>query len=112
MVLGAVLAQKQQGEFRVIMYASRSLTEVERRYSQTECEALAIVWAYLYGIKFHLVTDHKPLECLYSKKSRPPARIERWVLRMQGFDYTIGYKPGGENIADFLSRLSCCKSQE
>ena len=73
--LGAILAQKQQGEFRVIMYASRSLTEVERRYSQTECEALAIVWAYLYGIKFHLVTDHKPLECLYSKKSRPPARI-------------------------------------
>ena len=68
--LGAVLAQKQQGEFRVIMYASRSLTEVERRYSQTEREALAIVWAserfhiYLYGIKFHLVTDHKPLECL------------------------------------------------
>lgn len=75
--LGAVLAQKQQGEFMVIMYASRSLTDAERRYSQTEREALAIVWAcerfhtYLYGINFHLVTDHKPLECLYSKKSRP-----------------------------------------
>ena len=116
--LGAVLAQKQLGEFRVIMYASRSLTEVERRYSQTEREALAIVWAcerfhtYLYGIKFHLVTDHKPLECLYSKKSRPPARIERWVLRMQIFDYTVEYKPGSENIADSLSRLSCCQSQE
>ena len=65
------------------MYASHSLTAVERRYSQTEREALAIVWAcerfhtYLYGIKFYLVTNHKPLECLYSKKSRPPARIER-----------------------------------
>ncbi|XP_022792295.1 uncharacterized protein LOC111331444 [Stylophora pistillata] len=74
--LGAVLAQKQQGVFRVIMYASRSLTDAERRYSQTEREALAIVWAcerfhtYLYGIKFHLVTDHKPLECLYSKKQQ------------------------------------------
>ena len=116
--LGAVLAQKQQGEFRVIMYASRSLTEVERRYSQTEREVLAIVWAcerfhtYLYGVKFHLVTDHKPLECLYSKKSRPPARIERWVLRMQVFYYSIEYKPGSENIADSLSRLSCRPSQD
>ena len=41
-----------------------------------------------------------------------PARIERWVLRMQVFDYTIEYKPGSENIADSLSRLSCCLSQE
>ena len=64
--LGAVLTQKQQGEFRVIMYASRSLTEAERRYCQTEREALAIVWAcerfhtYSNGIKFHLVliTSH------------------------------------------------------
>ena len=116
--LGAVLVQKQQGEFRVIMYASRSLTEVERRYSQTEREALAIVWACerfhtcLCGIKFHLVTNHKPLECLYSKKSRPPARTEHWVLRIQVFNYTIEYKPGSENIADSLSRLSCCHSQE
>ena len=116
--LGAVLAQKQKGEFRVIMYASRSLTEVERRYSQTEREALAIVWAcerfhtYLYGIKFHLVTYHKPLEFFFSKRSRPPARIERWVLRMQVFDYTIEYKPGSENIADSLSRLSCGHVQE
>ena len=31
---------------------------------------------------------------------------------MQVFDYTIEYKPGSENIADSLSRLSCCHSQE
>ena len=79
------------------MYASRNLIDVERRYSQAEREALAIIWAcecfhtYLYGIKFHLVTDHKPLECLYSKKSRPPALIECRVLRMQAFDHTIEY---------------------
>ena len=61
---------------------------------------------YLYGTKFHLITDHKPLEVLYSKKSNPPARIERWVLHMQEFDYTVNYKPGSENIADALSRLT------
>lgn len=118
MGLSAVLAQKQQGEFRVIMYASRSLTEVKRICSQTEREALTIVWACerfhtnLYGIKFHLATDHKPLECLNTKKSTPLARIERWVLPMQVFDYTIEYKPGNESIGDSLSRLSCCHSQE
>ena len=43
--LGAVLVQKQKGEFVVIAYASRSLTDIETRYSQTEKEALGIVWA-------------------------------------------------------------------
>ena len=43
--LGAILVQEQNGEERVICYASRSLTDVEKRYSQTEKEALGIVWA-------------------------------------------------------------------
>ena len=85
---------------------------MECRYRQTEREALAIVrvW-YFYGIKFYLVTLHKPFECLYSKKSRL-ARIERWVLLMQVFESNIEYKPGSKNISDSLARLSCCQSQE
>ena len=43
--LGAVLVQEQNGNWRPVYYASRSLTAVERRYSQTEREALALVWA-------------------------------------------------------------------
>ncbi|KAK3097548.1 hypothetical protein FSP39_010680 [Pinctada imbricata] len=109
--LGAVLAQEQGGISRVICYASRTLSDVERRYSQTEKEALALVWAcerfhlYLYGIKFELVTDHKPLEVIYSRKSKPSARIERWVLRLQPYDFNVVYRPGVNNIADTLSRL-------
>ena len=50
--LGAVLVQNQKGENRLISYASRSLTEVERRYLQTEKEALALIWACE---RFHLL---------------------------------------------------------
>ena len=74
--LGAILVQEHNGENRVICYASRGLSAVERRYSQTEREALGIVWAcekfhiYLYGTTFELWTDHKPLEFIYSARSK------------------------------------------
>ena len=77
--LGAVLVQWQNAVRRAVYYASRSLTDVERRYSQTEKEALALVWAcekfhvYLGGLEFSLITDHKPLEAIYGKRSKPSA---------------------------------------
>ena len=43
--LGAVLAQKQGEDYKIICYASRSLSDIQRRYSQTEKEALGLVWA-------------------------------------------------------------------
>ena len=109
--LGAVLVQEQGGEQVAMCYASRSLTDCERRYSQTEKEALALVWAcekfhaYVYGMKFNLVADHKPLEAIYGPRSKPCARIERWVLRMQPYDFHMVHIPGTQNIADPLSRL-------
>ena len=113
--LGGILIQTQDGEDRIISYASASLTDTEKRYSQTEKEALAIVWAcerfhlYLYGVNFEMVTDHKPLEYIYStkgKRSVCSARIQRWVLRLQPYSFKVVYKPGKENIADSLSRLT------
>lgn len=111
--LGAILIQcdKRNNE-RVIMFASKSLTPTERRYCQTEREALAIVWAierfhfYLIGSKFVLFTDHKPLTYMFLPTSKPCARIERWVLRLQPYDFTVQYKQGKDNIADPFSRLS------
>ena len=87
------------------------MTAVERRYSQTEREALAIVWAvehyhlFLFGANFTLITDHKPLEVIYcSPKSKPSARIERWVLRLQPYHFTVVYKSGTDNSVDYMSR--------
>ena len=62
---------------------------MERRYAQTQKEALALGWAcerfYINvgGREFELETDHKPLKCIFHKTSKQCARIERWVLRLQ-----------------------------
>ena len=109
----AVLVQEQSHGRVVVSYASRSLSEVEHRYSQTEKEALGIVWAcekfhpyiLLYGPCFELLTDHKPLEAIYVPKSKPCARIERWVLRLQPYEFKVIHLPVKNNIADPLSRL-------
>lgn len=60
---------------------------------------------YLLGRKFDLLTDHKPLEMLFGPKSRPNARLERWIMRIQPFEYNIRHIPGCLNIADPFSRL-------
>ena len=111
--LSAILTQKSSGSVdrKVVAYISRSLSDVERRYSQTEREALAIVWAverlhvYLYGGHFTLITDCKPVELILNNpQSRPPARIERWNLRLQDYDFDVSYTKGHDNPSDFLSR--------
>ncbi|XP_055527166.1 uncharacterized protein K02A2.6-like [Wyeomyia smithii] len=110
--LGAVLMQMNKQGARIIAYASKSLSDVEQRYAQIEKEALALVWAierfhfYLYGRSFELITDHKPLEAIFKPKSKPCARIERWVVRLQAYKAKVIYRPGKTNIADPLSRLA------
>ena len=111
--LAAILAQyDENGNRDVIAYGSRALTAVEQRYSQTEKEALAIVWGcehfhiYLYGSSFTtVITDHKPLQVILNNaRSKPPARIERWLLRLQSYNFSVMYKSGADNPADYMSR--------
>ncbi|CAK1593440.1 unnamed protein product [Parnassius mnemosyne] len=109
--LGAVLSQGPIGSDRPVAYASRTLSDTESRYSTIERELLAVIWAvkhfrpYLYGRKFVIYTDHRPLVWLYSLKE-PNSKLTRWRLRLQEYDFEIIYKNGKQNTnADALSRI-------
>lgn len=109
--VGAVLGQKRDKKSHVIYYASRTLDEAQAKYSTTEKELLAIVFAfekfrsYLVGSKVTVYTDHAALRHLLAKKDAKP-RLLRWILLLQEFDLEIKDRPGVENgVADHLSRL-------
>ena len=112
--LGAVILQKNRSsQWRPVAFASRSMTDVERRYAQIEKEALATVWAcekfqdYILGKKILIETDHKPLVPLLNTKhldSLPP-RVLRFRLRLARFSYSVEHVPGKLLCtADTLSR--------
>lgn len=109
--LGAVLLQDDDGVWKPVAFASKGLTELERKYGQTEREALSLVWGcekfsyYLLGRKFELLTDCKALKFIFSHKADPHARIERWALRLQPFDFELIHIDGTKNIADPFSRM-------
>ena len=122
--LRAVLSHRMpNGDERPVGFASRTLTVAEKKYSQLDKEALAIVFGvnkyhqYLYGRKFELKTDHKPLTHIFSpSKVTPPmasGRIQRWALTLGAYSYMIQHKKGEENSnADALSRLPQPSRQE
>lgn len=104
--MGAVLEQ----EHGVIAYASRHYTPAEDRYTVSEKEALAVLWAsrqfrhYIYGQQVTFYTDHKPLADLKTNRL-PEEPLGRLMLKLQGLDYKIKYIRGSDNtVADLLSR--------
>lgn len=108
--LGAVLSQEEKTGERPVAYASRRLTETEARYSAIERELLGIVWAvdhfrpYIFGRKFEVHTDHRPLMWV-GKLKESSARITRWKELLSQYNMEVTYKPGRENVvADWLSR--------
>ena len=106
------------GQERPIAFVSRTLSASEKNYAQVEKEALSLVFGvkrfhqFLYGRKFALVTDHKPLQAILGPKSAVPtlaaARMQRWALVLSAYDYDLAYRRSEEHLnADALSRLPC-----
>lgn len=109
--LGAALYQKQDGETRVIAYASRRLPRSEARYPAHKLEFLALKWAitdkfhdYLYGNTFTVVTDNNPLRYVLTTAKLDAAGY-RWLAELSTFTFNITYRAGKQNQdADALSR--------
>lgn len=110
--MGAVFSQPHPDGDRVICYLSRSLTRLERNFSTTERECLAVVWAieklrpYIEGLHFTftVVTDHYSLKWLQNLKN-PTERLARWAVRLVQYSFTVEHRKGKDNvIPDLLSR--------
>lgn len=115
--IGASLMHEfSDGSLHPIIFASSSLNPAEKNYSQIEREALALVFAvkkfhyYIYGRRFKLQTDHKPLLAIFGSKSGIPAytasRLQRYALRLLAYDFEIEYvKTDSFGYVDVISRL-------
>ena len=115
--VGAVLSHRMEDQTeQPVAYASRTLSPAEQKYAQLDKEALSIIFGvkhfhqYLYGRKFTILSDHKPLQYLLGATRGVPAmasaRIQRWALTLSAYHYEICYKPVADHgNADGLSRL-------
>ena len=115
--LGVVISHVgPDGLEQPISFASRTLSKSETNYAQYEKEGLAVIFGlkkfhkYLFGRRFTIVTDHKPLLGIFgdSKPASPmaSARIARWHMILSAYEYDIVHKEGKQHQnADALSHL-------
>ena len=116
--VGAVLFHRyKDNPERPIANASKTVTDTQKRYPQIQKETLSIIFAlkkfhqFLYGRKFILVTDHKPLISMFGPNTATPvlaaSRLASWALLLSQYNYTIEYRPTKQHgNAEALSRLS------
>lgn len=115
--LGAVLSHVwKDGSERPIAFASRTLNNAEKNYSQLDKEALGLIFGvkkfhqYIFGRRFTLETDHKPLVYIFGSKRELPQmaanRVQRWAVILSAYDFEIKYVKGSDNVrADAFSRV-------
>jgi hypothetical protein len=108
--VGTVLSQKEGKLERVVAYASKGLTDTQKKFHPMEGECYALIWGimhfrqYLHMKHFVLRTDHKPLEWLVTV-SDTHGRRGRWVGMLQDFSFKIVHRPRMRHTnADALSR--------
>lgn len=109
---GAILSQEYNGAHLPVAYASRAFTKGESNKSVIEQELAAVHWAikyfrpYVYGKKFLVKSDHRPISYLFSMKN-PSSKLTRMRLDLEEYDFEIEFIKGKDNCgADALSRIN------
>ena len=113
--IGAVAQQWQNGELKVIKYASRTLNRAERSYCATRRELLAMIFAlkhfrsYILGHRFAFRVDHMALK-YYQSTAEPLGQQARFLDFLAEFDFDLQYRAGKDHTnCDFLSRIRPCE---
>ncbi|GJR26968.1 reverse transcriptase domain-containing protein [Tanacetum coccineum] len=116
--VGAVLGQKDGKKFHPIYFASKTLNSAQQKYTITEKELMAVVFAfdkfrsYLILSKTIDHTDYSALKNLFKKQDAKP-RLIRWIPLLQEFDIEIKDKKCTENVSvDHLSRIDNNESSD
>lgn len=116
--IGAVLSQPSKKGDLPVAFASRTLNDSERRRSTIERELLAVVWGvehfrpYLFGRRFKIFSDHRPLQWLFSIKE-PSSKLFKWRTKLSAYDFEIEYKKGLLNTnVDALSRVEILNNND
>ncbi|KAI5151809.1 hypothetical protein ENBRE01_2401 [Enteropsectra breve] len=110
--IGAVLQQNTVDGIQPVDWASKKLTDAEKKMGITEREFLAMAWAvehfeyYLKGKRFEIITDHMALLALKSGLTFKSLKLERMRERLSNYSFDITYIKGKDLIdADALSRV-------
>ena len=116
----AILEQEHpKNVWKPVAFASQSFSNAEKNYAPIEKECLSVVFAtnrfheYCYGRYFDVLNDHKPLQGILSKSLvNAPPRIQRFLLRLQHYEFDFHYVPGNKIfVSDCLSRAHLDESK-
>ena len=117
--MGSVLSQVQNGQEKVIAYASKKFSQSQRQYCITRKELLAVhhfvhyFKHYLLGRRFIVRTDHRALTWMLNWKNPSTSQYCRWKQELEVYDMIVQYRRGKEHVnADALSRLQQCQQCE
>ena len=108
---GSALYQIQNGQPRLIAYASKRMPEVAKNYSITELEMCGLAmniatFSHLLKVDFDAIVDHLAITHIMRSKAEPATtRIKRLLELLSPYSFNLYYIKGKVMVlSNFLSR--------